>query len=115
MPILTQSVDRTCADVLMPALFADHMVLQRDQANAMWGWAEPSGKVVVVFGGQTEVTRADTNGKWQVKLDPLPAGGPHNIVIEGDNESASKMCLSGKSGSARASPTWVGRSALPLT
>ncbi|MHB0959192.1 MAG: sialate O-acetylesterase [Pirellulaceae bacterium] len=71
------------ADVRVPALFADHMVLQRDLANPVWGWADAGEEVVVVLGDQTKTATADASGKWRVVLDALPAGGPHEIVIEG--------------------------------
>ncbi len=59
------------ADVKLPALFTDHMVLQRDAAVPVWGWAEPGEAVTVSIAGQTTSTKADSNGKWQVKLKPL--------------------------------------------
>ncbi len=73
------------ADVRMPALFADHMVLQREHANPVWGWADAGEEVAVVLGDQTHKATADADGKWRVVLDPLPAGGPHKIVVEGKN------------------------------
>ncbi len=72
-------------DVRMPALFTDHMVLQRDQADPVWGWAEAGEKVTVVVGDQTKTATANADGKWQLKLDPMPAGGPLKLVIEGKN------------------------------
>ena len=54
-------------------IFADHMVLQRDLAVPVWGWDEPATKVTVTFGDQTKETTADEDGKWMVRLDPMPA------------------------------------------
>jgi sialate O-acetylesterase len=71
------------AEVRMPAIFSDHMVLQRDLANPVWGWADAGEDVVVVLGDQKKTAHADDKGKWRVVLDPLPVGGPHKIVIEG--------------------------------
>ena len=84
------------ADARMPALFADHMVLQRDHANPVWGWADAGEEVVVVLGEQTKKTTADADGKWRVVLDPLPAGGPHKMVIEGKNRVAIEDILVGE-------------------
>jgi sialate O-acetylesterase len=70
------------AELKLPAIFSNQMVLQREQANPIWGWAEPNADVVVVLGQQTKQGKADADGKWRVTLDPLPAGGPHQIVIE---------------------------------
>ena len=72
-------------DVKVPAIFGSHMVLQRDQKDRVWGWAEPGEEVTVKIGGQSHATKAGTDGSWQVMLDPMPAGGPHTLSIEGKN------------------------------
>ena len=73
------------ADVKVPAIFGPHMVLQRDQKDRVWGWAEPGEDVTVKIGGQSHATKAGADGSWQVMLDPMPAGGPHTLSIEGKN------------------------------
>ena len=73
------------AEVRLPNVFGDHMVLQRDQAIPVWGWSDAGEKVVVTLAGQRAETTADTDGKWSVKLDALPAGGPHEMVVAGGN------------------------------
>lgn len=60
-------------DLKPAALFADHMVLQRDQAVPIWGHAEPADTVTVSFGGQTQSTTAGADGAWRVVLDPMAA------------------------------------------
>ena len=64
-----------CADspMKLAGLFADHMVLQRDQAVPVWGWASPGEEVTVEFATRKKTARADADGKWMVKLDPLKA------------------------------------------
>lgn len=74
------------AEVSVPNIFSEHMVLQRDQKNRVWGKAAAAEKVSVKIAGQTKDTTADANGLWQVELDPLPAGGPHELIIKGSNE-----------------------------
>ena len=69
----------------VPAIFGPHMVLQRDQKDRVWGWAEPGEDVTVKIGGQSHATKAGADGSWQVMLDPMPAGGPHTLSIEGKN------------------------------
>jgi sialate O-acetylesterase len=69
------------AEVKVPALFTDHMVLQRDQADKVWGWAKPGEEVKVAIAGQTKTAKAAADGSWSVKLDPMPAGGPHTLTI----------------------------------
>ena len=75
------------AEVWLPAIFGDHMVLQRNQENPVWGWAEAGEKIEVEINGQSHSTKANENGKWTVNLKSMPAGGPHKLKIEGeDNE-----------------------------
>lgn len=73
------------AEVSTPSIFGDHMVLQRNHANPVWGWADPGERVTVSIAGQEHSARADRNGGWKVTLDPLPAGGPHRLTIKGQN------------------------------
>jgi sialate O-acetylesterase len=61
------------------------MVLQRDQKDRVWGWAEPDEKVTVKIAGQEKTATAGSDGAWHVILDPLPAGGPHTLTIQGKN------------------------------
>jgi sialate O-acetylesterase len=64
-------------------VFTDHMVLQRDQKDAVWGWAKPGEKVSVTLAGQSAEAVAGADGKWQVLLPALPAGGPHTMTVSG--------------------------------
>ncbi|MCL2348865.1 MAG: sialate O-acetylesterase, partial [Planctomycetaceae bacterium] len=64
------------AEVRLPAVFSDNMVLQRDMPIPIWGWADPGEKVTVSINGQTQKAVAAENGKWSLKLDAMPAGGP---------------------------------------
>ncbi len=73
------------ADVRMPQIFSDHMVLQRDVALNIWGWADPGERVRVSIAGQRKTTRADRQGNWSVVLEPVKAGGPHTLSVEGKN------------------------------
>ncbi|GIW86243.1 MAG: 9-O-acetylesterase [Isosphaeraceae bacterium] len=74
------------ADVRVPSLFGSHMVLQREQENPVWGWAEPGEEVTVQIGPQSQTTRAGADGRWRVKLAPMAAGGPYVLKIRGQNE-----------------------------
>jgi sialate O-acetylesterase len=83
--ILTSQPRTLPANVALPNLFSDHAVLQRDMPVPVWGWADPGEPVAVVLGEQTKTTTAGQDGKWSVAFDPLPAGGPHRLVVEGKN------------------------------
>lgn len=72
------------ADVRLPAIFSDHMVLQQNTAIKIWGWADPLETVVVRIGGQVEGTAADKDGKWSVKLPKkFKAGEKLALVVKG--------------------------------
>lgn len=71
----------------LPSLFTDHMVLQRDRALPIWGWAKPQTTVSVTLAGQSRSALADSTGRWQVAMPALPAGGPHEMVVASAAES----------------------------
>lgn len=84
------------ADVVLPSIFTSHLVLQRDMANPVWGQADPGEAVTVTLGKQSHKAKAGADGRWSVKLDPLPAGGPHEIVVAGKNKIVLEDCLVGE-------------------
>src|SRR5947209_14508122 len=73
------------ADVKLPGLFSDHMVLQQGMRLLIWGWADDGEKVTVTFRGKT-VSATARNGKWMVKLPSQKAGGPDTLTVEGKNK-----------------------------
>ena len=60
------------ADVVLPKLFSDGMVLQSQQAVPVWGWTEPHDTVIVHFAGQTCQAVANKDGYWMTQLAPMP-------------------------------------------
>ena len=77
-PLLTLLCLAACqalsaADLKLPAVFSDHMVLQRDKPIAVWGWADAEENITVEFAGQKKNAKADASGKWSLRLDPLTA------------------------------------------
>ena len=73
------------AEVSLPNIFSDHMVLQRDHANRVWGKADSGEVVTVRVADMEKQTTANSEGTWKIKLDSLPAGGPHEMVVSGSN------------------------------
>ena len=64
------------------------MVLQRDQPVKLWGWADPSEKVNIEFGGQVKSTSANPQGEWIVYLDPMSANSnPQDLKVSGKSNS----------------------------
>lgn len=84
-----------CANVKMPLLFSDGMVLQRNKAIPVWGFADPNEKVAVHFNRQIVKTQADKNGKWTLNLNAEKAGGPFELSITGKNKITIKNVLVG--------------------
>ncbi len=71
------------AEVRLPAVFSDHMVLQRGVQVPVWGWAAPGEEVTVSIAGQTQKTRAGADGKWMLRLDPIGAPDPLRMTVRG--------------------------------
>ena len=71
------------AEVRLPHVFGSHMVLQRRQPVPVWGWADPGEPVMVTLNNQTQKTKAGKDGQWRVTLDPMEAGGPYRMVVQG--------------------------------
>ena len=84
------------ANVRLPKLFADDMVLQRNKLIPVWGWASANEKIEIKFNNQIKKTRADKNGKWIIRLDAENAGGPYELSIIGRNKIILKNVLVGE-------------------
>ena len=87
---------QTFADVRVPSLIGDNMVLQRDKKVRVWGWAAPNERVTVELGKEKASAVTDTNGHWQVLVGPLKAGGPLELKIAGNNTLSFKNILVGE-------------------
>jgi sialate O-acetylesterase len=67
----------TQAQVKIPSVFSDNMVLQQNSSVTIWGWASPQEKITVQASwGEKASTWTDENSKWSVKLKTVQAGGP---------------------------------------
>lgn len=73
------------ANVRLPKIFGDSMVLQRDKPIPVWGWAASGETVTVQFHNQKKTTRAGRDGKWLLTLNPEVAGGPYTLTVKGKN------------------------------
>jgi len=75
------------AEVRLPAVFSDHMVIQRDQPVAIWGWAGRGEAVAVRLAGREQKARAGGDGTWRVAFDALQAGGgPLELTVRGERD-----------------------------
>jgi sialate O-acetylesterase len=83
------------ADVKLPAIISDGMVLQQGINVPLWGWADEGETVTVQFQNQKVVATAK-GGKWMVRLKPLKAGGPFTLAIAAKNKIELKNIMIGE-------------------
>jgi hypothetical protein len=87
------------AELKLPAIIGDHMVLQQKQANPIWGWDTPGTRVTVKFSGQSYTATAGSDGRWTVKLAAAPANAtPQVLSIAGTTQRNITDVLIGASG-----------------
>ena len=84
------------ADVRLPAVFSDRMVIQRELPVKVWGWADAGEKVTVTLAGRTATATAGDDGTWAVTLEPVAATGPIELTIAGNNTIALSDILVGE-------------------
>ena len=85
------------AELRLPAIIGDNMVLQQKQSNPIWGWDTPGTEVKVTLGNQSKTAKADAKGKWTIKLDPLPASAVQAVMtIQGTTKRELKNILVGE-------------------
>ena len=74
------------AQVRLPRLISDGMVLQRGTELKIWGWAAPGENVNVEFAGKQYSTITDDSGNWMIMLPPMEAGGPYIMTLTASNK-----------------------------
>lgn len=77
------------AEVKLPHIFSDNMVIQRDKPIKVWGWADPNEQVEIHFLNQTKKVKADKDGNWNVSLNGVPFGGPYILEVKGKTNKIS--------------------------
>ncbi|HPY78161.1 MAG TPA: hypothetical protein PLQ45_09980, partial [Anaerohalosphaeraceae bacterium] len=89
------------ADVRLPALISDNMILQQNNEAAIWGWADPGETVTVSQAWEpgvqvNQTIRPGPDGRWNLTFKTPGAGGPHSLTIKGNNEITIKNILFGE-------------------
>ncbi len=92
--ILTFSC-KTGAQIKLPAIVRDSMILQRDAPVNIWGWASPGEKISILLNKKKYTVKADTNGRWKTIMSPTKAGGPYTIELNGKNKITIRNVLFG--------------------
>ncbi|WP_379008933.1 sialate O-acetylesterase [Parapedobacter sp. GCM10030251] len=81
------SISLSFADIRLPHLLGNNMVLQRDTQVKFWGWADPGERVRVTtsWNGKTDSIIASDDGRWELRMATPRAGGPYAILFRGKN------------------------------
>ena len=77
------SVVSACAEVTLPPIFSDGMILQAGVPVPIWGKASPGETVSVEFAGQKKTCQTDSTGRWSVKLDALAVSAQPRVLKAG--------------------------------
>lgn len=104
LAILLVSATTVLAEVKLPAVFSDHMVLQRDLPVPIWGTAAPGEKITIKFAGQEKSAVADAAGNWRLKLDPLKASAEPRALVVSSSINHQPLTIS----SVLVGDVWVG-------
>jgi len=78
-------ISNLSAQIRLPQLIADSMVLQRNAKLSVWGWASPNERITIKFHGKTFHTKTGADGKWMVIMPPMKAGGPYTMQLSASN------------------------------
>jgi sialate O-acetylesterase len=98
--LLFAAVATARADVKLPAIVGDNMVVQSGTKVRIWGWAEKGEKVTVSMAGKTASATAGADGRWEVWIGPFQSGGPHAMTVAGKTTRTLENVLVGE--------VWVG-------
>lgn len=75
------------AQVTLPHIFRDSMILQRDAKIRIWGRASPGEKVRVSIAGRRAWGFSSPSGNWDVLLPAIKAGGPYRLTVRGEKNN----------------------------
>lgn len=85
LAILSTQCNAAFSKVILPRLISDGIVLQRNKAINIWGWADEGEKIKVSFFNKTYSAITGADKIWMVVLNPQKEGGPYTMNIEGTN------------------------------
>ena len=88
-------IQTVVAQISLPYIFSDNMVLQRGQKMPVWGFSSPNETIKVAFKKQLKETKANEKGEWMVYLNQEKAGGPYLLTVSGKNKITFKNVLIG--------------------
>jgi sialate O-acetylesterase len=83
------------AQVALPKMFGDNMVLQRELKIPVWGNSSPGATIIAELGSKKATTKADQVGEWIVHLPKFKAGGPYTLKIYEKGKPDEAIVLNG--------------------
>ena len=92
----TALVGSAYADVSVPSIIGDNMVLQAGMRVRIWGKASPGERVAVSFDAKSARATTDQQGRWEAFIGPFKAGGPFELMIKGANTLTFRNVLVGE-------------------
>lgn len=93
--VLCSAIVFASAQITMPKVFGDSMVLQRGIKIPVWGTATPGSQIVAQLGSSTVKVKADKVGKWMVRFPKFKAGGPYTLTINEAGKPDTKIDFKG--------------------
>lgn len=93
---IASSANSLRAELKMSSVFGNHMVLQQKQPVRIWGWTKPGQNVTVEFADQTARTTAGDDGRFELSLKPVHAGGPYTLKVAADETKTFEDVLVGE-------------------
>ncbi len=94
--VLLCGVQPSQAEVRLPGLISNDMVLQRNADIRLWGWADPGERVTVRIDNQEKSVTAGSDRRWKLELEPMSAGGPYQMTVSGKNTIVLENILIGE-------------------
>jgi sialate O-acetylesterase len=94
--LLLTAIQTVNAETTAASLFSEGMVIQRDKAVKVWGWDEPGTLVTLSLRQQKQCGETDKEGRWEIELAPVKAGGPYVMAIEGTSKIVINDIMAGE-------------------
>ncbi len=81
------SIATVFADVRLPGVIGNNMVLEQNALVTLWGWSDVAEKIFITtsWNNKTDSTISTRDAKWRIKIQTPSAGGPYSIIIKGNN------------------------------
>lgn len=88
----------SAANIRLPSVLGNNMVLQQQSAVRLWGWSAPAEKVFITtsWDNKTDSVVGTRDASWQITVQTPPAGGPYTITFKGNNQIVLQNVLIGE-------------------